>query len=227
MSRYERNKPIISDSDQESLSRCTAAVVGLGGLGGHIAEQLVRIGFGSLILIDCDRVEPSNLNRQLFADTNTVGVQKTAAAQARLSAINPDTALTFYNERLEGENAVRLLSGADIVLDALDNIPSRRVLRDACVALNLPFVHGAIGGWYGQVSFVNPADKTFDWLYPDELDKLTSMGNPAFTPALVASIQVSQAVKWRLQRGDLLSDCVLFLDLLTNSFDVIRVESCL
>jgi molybdopterin/thiamine biosynthesis adenylyltransferase len=158
--KYARNKELINEREQMLLNKKTAAVVGLGGLGGHIAEQLARLGLGHLILIDDDIVEPTDLNRQLFATHKTLGISKTDAAYLRLCEVNPETSCTMYAVRLTNENGIELLNNADIVLDAVDNIRTRLVLESVCAQLNLPLIHGSIGGWWGQVSVVFPGDGT-------------------------------------------------------------------
>lgn len=221
--RYDRNKPLISEEEQKLIGNCAAAVVGLGGLGGTISEQLARLGFGRLILIDGDVVDESNLNRQLFATGETIGEPKTEAALKRLRTANPETVCNACYARLDEKNAVKLLHGADIVFDALDNIPSRRILQKTCRTMGVPLVHGAIGGWCGQVSFLLPGDTAFDYLYPPDSSPATSpqLGNLAPTASLVASMQVAQAVNWLLKKGELLTKRVLYIDLLTQEFNII------
>ena len=225
LSRYDRNKPLITEEGQRLLSGCTAAVAGLGGLGGEIAEQLARLGFGKLILIDCDVTDVTNLNRQLLATEDSIGVHKTETARQRLNSVNSGVKLSVRAERIDERNALDLLSGADIVLDALDNLPSRRILVGACRELGIPVVHGAIGGWYGQVSFILPGDDTLDRLYPtgDEVSGFAGAGAPAFLPPIVASVQTAQAVKWRLGLGGLLAGQVLYMDLLRHSFNIVTL----
>lgn len=226
--RYGRNKPLISGEEQALLKSCTAAIAGLGGLGGTVAEQMVRLGFGKLILIDSDVVEESNLNRQLFAVESSVGKAKTLAARQRLSAVNQKTVLEAHAARIDEKNAVKLLGGADIVIDALDNITSRKIIRDACKVLEVPMVHGAVGGWCGQVCFIPPGGDALDRLYPDGGARAGTepavVPAPAFTAAVVASLQVAQAVKWRLGKGGLLTGRVLYIDLLTQEFDVLALQ---
>ena len=223
--RYARNEAMIGQEEQDRLANVVAAVVGLGGLGGHIAEQLARLGIGSLKLIDCDAVEESNLNRQLFATEATVGMAKTEAAVRRLALVNSSVRLEGISERLEEANALTLLSGAEIVFDAVDNVPTRLLLESACREMAVPLVHGAIGGWHGQVSFIEPGDDTLSLLYPKGLEKgaETKFGTPAFAPGLVASIQVAEGLKYLLGRGELLRRGLLRIDLQANSYTVLHL----
>ena len=223
--RYARNKELISAAEQALLQSKTAAIIGLGGLGGHIAEQLARLGLGRLILIDGDKLEQSNLNRQLFATENLLGLPKTEAALLRLKEVNSAVAYTSHQLRLTADNGPELLQGADIVLDATDNIATRLVLEAVCEQLGLPLIHGAIGGWWGQVSVVFPGDGTLSRLYPDSeaIGIEAKYGNPAFTPALVASIQAAEALKLCLGRPESLRGKLLSIDLLTHEYFTIDV----
>ncbi len=221
--RYDRNRELISQEEQERLKEAHVAVVGLGGLGGHSSEGLARLGIGHLTLIDYDVFDRSNLNRQLFATEANIGRPKAAVAGERLGAVNSSLEYSIREERLTEDNARDLLKGAEIVVDALDSIPSRLVLQKACKDLEIPLVYGAIGGWYGQVSFIAPGDDTLDLLYPDPaavgIEK--QLGNPSFTPALIASIQVAEVLKFLLGKGSLLKKKLLLIDLLNQDYQVL------
>ncbi len=224
--RYDRNKNSISEQDQSKLGTYCVAIVGLGGLGGYIAEELARVGVGKLVLIDGDVFEETNLNRQLLASEVTLGRPKAEVAQERLSQINPLVETKAIVQRLTPQNASDLLGTAQLVMDAVDTISTRRLLQDVCEVLDLPMVHGAISGWYGQVGIIFPKDRLFDFLYPSEAQRgiETVLGNPSFTPALVASIQVAEAIKWMLGKGELLQDRILRIDLLTHEYQIIQTK---
>lgn len=226
MLRYSRNKELISEEEQQKLANFAVAVIGLGGLGGHISEQLARLGIGKLILIDADKVDESNLNRQLFATEKSVGLLKSEAAKERLTAVNSKVEYIFYSEYFDESNADRILSDVNIVVDAVDNISTRFVLQKICKKLNLPLVHGSIGGWYGQVSFIAPGDDTLDLIYTDKngagVEK--KLGNPSFIPAIVASIEVSEVLKYLLNKGELLQGKLLFIDLLMQDYMIIKLK---
>jgi molybdopterin-synthase adenylyltransferase len=224
--RFDRNKELINDSEQEKLNSCTVAVVGLGGLGGHISEQLARLGIGSLILIDGDKIDESNLNRQLFATEKNIGHYKAEAAKERLMLVNSSAKYICHSLLLDDTNAVEIISGADIVLDAVDNIPTRFLLQKVCKKLNIPLVHGSIGGWYGQVSFIAPGDDTLNLIYQREathgIEK--KLGNPAFIPATIASIEVAESLKYILNKGNLLRKKMLYVDLLNQDYTIIELN---
>lgn len=224
--RYERNYTTISLEDQDKLKASCIAIVGLGGLGGYVAEQLARIGVGKLILIDGDVFDETNLNRQLLATESTLGKYKAEVAQQRIQDVNPSIETKVHVRRLNPENALELLDGANLVIDAVDTIPVRKLIQDVCEVMGLPLVHGAISGWYGQIAFILPKDRVMESLYPHEAQRgiETQLGNPSFSPGLVASIEVAEAVKWILKKGTLLHRKVLRIDLLEQEYEIIEID---
>ncbi|MGB4437636.1 MAG: HesA/MoeB/ThiF family protein [Sedimentibacter sp.] len=226
MIRYNRNKELISEKEQQKLAEYTVAVIGLGGLGGHISEQLARLGIGKLVLIDADKVDESNLNRQLFATEKNIGQYKAEAAKERLTSVNSNLEYICYTQFFDETNADKILDDVNIVVDAVDNISTRFVLQKICKKLNLPLVHGSIGGWYGQVSFIAPGDDTLDLIYTDinasGVEK--KLGIPAFTPGIVASIEVAEVLKYLLNKGELLQGKMLFIDLLMQDYMIIKLK---
>jgi len=225
MDRYIKNRNLINSQEQKLLSTKTVAIVGLGGLGGHAAEQLARLGFGHLILIDDDVAAESNLNRQLFVTEKGMGIPKAELALERLRMVNSSIKYTVHNKRLTSKNAALLLEDADIVIDALDNIPGRLMLQEACKHLAIPLVHGSIGGWWGQVCVVFPGDDSLSRIYSstDAIGVEKEYGNPPFTPALVASIQVAEALKCCLNRPEVLRGMLLCVNLLQYEHFTIKI----
>ncbi|MGL4607348.1 MAG: HesA/MoeB/ThiF family protein [Eubacteriaceae bacterium] len=225
MSRYERNFPAFSEDDFNKIQNATIAVVGCGGLGGYVIEMLTRVGVGSLRLIDGDIFESSNLNRQLLSSEKNLGISKAAVGKERVSVINSEVSVEAFHAFLKEENGLALLKNSDLVIDALDNVPSRFVLQTLCLKKNIPLVHGAIGGWFGQVTTIFPGDDTLSKIYSKEkkYDSKAS-GNPSFTPGLVASIQVSEALKIITGKEDLLRKELLYIDLLSNDFFTIKID---
>ncbi|MCL2677893.1 MAG: ThiF family adenylyltransferase [Clostridiales bacterium] len=205
------------------ISGKRVAVAGLGGLGGHICEQFARLGVGALTLIDDDSFESGNLGRQLFCSAETLGQPKAAAAAQRIALVNPKVRVNAFAARLEEENARELLSGADLVMDALDNIPSRKVLQAACTGLALPFVHGAVSGWQGQTATVFPGDGTLGLLYGNAGNGVKNPAVPAFTPAFLASLQVAEGLRLLLGKPPLLRGKLLFVDLSAFSWNLIEL----
>lgn len=215
----------LSEEDMNKLSRSRVCVVGCGGLGGYIIEMLARIGVGYITAIDGDVFDETNLNRQLLSNTKNVGLSKACEAKKRVEIVNPDVIINPIAVMIDSTNASTLLKGHDIVVDALDNINSRRLIQKYSSEFKIPMVHGAIAGFFGQVTTIFPEDNTLDLLYSGDanLNKGVEkeLGNPSFTPALVASIEVAEVIKVLLHKGKPLRKKVLFIDLLNNNFDVL------
>jgi len=224
--RYLRNTRTISRAEQLRLFRSHVAVVGCGGLGGYVTEELCRIGVGTLTVIDPDVFEAHNLNRQLHATLASLGEPKVEAVRRRTGGINPAVTIITRRMSLSRENGQELLAGANLAVDALDSIPARIELAGACERLNIPLVHGSVGGWYGQVTVQYPGDRTLEKLYAGcTADKGVEqdLGTPPFSPALVASIEVSEAIKILLGQGATLRHTLLSIDLLDLEFALVPV----
>ena len=217
--RYERNIPALTEAECALLRQKRVLVVGCGGLGGHIIDQLCRIGVGAIRAVDGDVFEPSNLNRQLLSEIPKLGVSKAKAAADHIARVNPDVSVEAVEAFLTEDNAARLLSGCDIVLDALDNIPSRRILAAACEKANIPYVYGAISGWVAQAAVSMPGDRLIDRLYPEKTE-IKDKSVLSFTPALCASIQTSLCVKLLTGRA-VETGKIYYFDILNQEFETI------
>lgn len=192
--RYARNIPALSETECLALRQKTILVVGCGGLGGHVIDQLSRIGVGALRMVDGDVFEETNLNRQLLSEVPLLGTAKAEAAAERVRRVNPEIMVEAVEEFLTEENAAVLLEDCDAVVDALDNISSRKTLAAACAKAGIPYIYGAISGWVAQAAVSMPGDGLIELLYP-EGTILRDKSVLSFTPALCASLQVSLCVK--------------------------------
>jgi molybdopterin/thiamine biosynthesis adenylyltransferase len=223
--RYEKNQNTISSDEQVTLSTKRACIVGLGGLGQYVAMQLARLGIGQLKLIDYDFFDETNLNRQLFCTTQNIGLPKVSITENNLITINPEVEIIPITVKLDASNASMLLRDTDVVIDSLDSINDRLILQDSCKDLGLVLVSAAIGGWFGHLAVVRPGDDTLKYIYADScavgIEK--EMGNPAFTPAILASMQTVEVVKVLLGKETLPPKKVLYIDLLnlvTESYEI-------
>jgi len=226
--RYQRNRNTLSVSDQLRLFRSSVAVIGCGGLGGYVVEELARLGVGRIVVIDPDVFEEHNLNRQLFSTTANLGTAKVAAAFKRIGEINPAVNLVPVQKPFSPENGADLLSGCQVAVDALDSIKVRLELVELCTSLNIPLVHGAIAGWFGHVATQFPGDKTLQTIYQawktgKGIEQ--TLGNPSFTPALVASLEVAEVCKLLLGQGTALRGRQLLIDLLSMEINVIDLDT--
>lgn len=220
--RYERNR-IFSREQQEELSEKKAAVIGCGGLGGYAIEMLARAGVGHIKVCDGDVFDETNLNRQLLCTEALLGKGKAEAAAERIKAINSEIEAEAVSCNLTEENASEILGGCDVVIDALDSVSAKMLLQKACRQQEIPMVHGAIGGWFGQVTTIFPGNDTLSVIYPEGTEVSQELGNPSFLPAMTAAMQVSEAIKVVLGNEDVLMRKMLFIDLLTNDFQVVEV----
>lgn len=219
MERYCRNELALSPEENLTLKEKSIAIVGLGGLGGYVAEAFARLGVKKITLIDHDVFEITNLNRQLNSYPDNLGQSKVQATQEQLKRVNPEISIKTYPVKLDESNAQALLGSHDIIMDCLDNIPTRLLLEATAEKLTLPLIHGAIGGWYGQVSVVLPGSQTLSKLYQNQEEKISSYwGNPVFIVSTIASIQVAEAVKVLIGRDNTLAGKLLFIDLETPEF---------
>ncbi|MBT1070239.1 HesA/MoeB/ThiF family protein [Pelotalea chapellei] len=223
--RYQRNCTTITIADQLLLFQSRIIVIGCGGLGGYIMEGLARLGVGNIVAVDPDIFEEHNLNRQLLATPATLGKPKVLAALARVNEINPAVTVTPVMDAFCTANGRELLTGVTVAVDALDSISYRLELADSCAGMGIPMIHGAIGGWYGHVVTQLPGETTVqdiyrNWKNGKGIEK--ELGNPAFTPAVVASLQVAEACKVVLGKGELLRRRKLNIDLLDMEFDEVN-----
>ena len=219
--RYQRNRNMLTTGQQLRLCQSRVAVVGCGGLGGYIIEELARLGVGRITAIDPDVFEEHNLNRQLLSSPLQLGCAKVEAAVRRVGEINPAVTVIPLRQTLSRENGRELLSGADVVLDGLDAIAPRLALAESCGELSIPFVHGAIAGWYGQITTLLPGDDVSPRIFQTQAENRgieKRLGNPSFTPAVIASLQVAEACKILLDEGKGLKKRMLFINLLDMEF---------
>ena len=188
--RYIRNLGALTEAECALLRTKTVFVAGCGGLGGYLIEMLLRLGVGAIRAADGDAFEASNLNRQLLSAPQALGQPKAEAAGMRAALVNPDVRFEAIPEFVTEGNAAELIRGCDAVLDALDNIPARRILARACAEEGIPLIHGAICGWSAQAAVVMPGDDFFDRIYPEGVS-LGSKTSLSFTPPFCAAMQAA------------------------------------
>ena len=219
--RYERNIPTLTEEECALLRKKRILVVGCGGLGGHIIDQLCRIGVGFLRVVDGDVFEASNLNRQLLSSVPLLGVSKAKAAADHIARVNPDVDVEAVPAFLTEGNAAEILAGCDIVMDALDNIQSRKILAAACAKAEIPYVYGAISGSVAQAAVSMPGDGLIETLYPEDV-VIADKSVLSFTPAMCASMQSALCVKLLTGRS-VESGKIYYFDLLNHEFETIQM----
>jgi molybdopterin-synthase adenylyltransferase len=226
--RYVRNFNAISQKDQIKLLRSVVAIVGLGGLGGGVTEILARIGIGSLILIDGDVFEDTNLNRQVLCTQLSTGTSKALAAAERVKEINSSVTITMHQQFLDEENALDFLSQAHVIVDCLDSISTRFLVHDAAKKLKTPLVSSAVAGASGQLTTIFPDDDGLSLIYgePDRQPSTgaeKSLGCLPHAVTFLSAMECSEVVKILLNRGSLLRNQLLLIDLETNTLEIMHL----
>lgn len=217
--RYLRNVPALTEAECSILQQKRVLIVGCGGLGGNLISIFSRIGVGYLRIVDGDVFETTNLNRQLFSELPVLGQNKAKVAADRIARINPEITVDVVQAFLTEENAAVLLQDCDIAVDALDNIPGRRILAAACEKAGIPLVYGAISGWVAQWALSLPGDKLVEKLYPEDT-VVRDKSVLSFTPALCASMQAALCVQYLAGRP-VETGKIYYFDLLNQEFETI------
>lgn len=218
------NRGAFSLSDQIKLLQSSAAIIGAGGLGGTVVHGLARIGVGRLSICDGDTFEESNLNRQLIARLDRLGLSKARCAADEIAVINPAIQVSVFDQWADEATLPEILEGCQIAVDCLDNMTSRYHLQSASERMGIPLVHGSVGGMEGFVMIIPPGEAGLNKLYGPEtcaaaLGDDLDLGFPYFTPAMVASLQVKLAVMMLIGRQENGAKKVFHIDMNIPSID--------
>jgi len=230
--RYSRHLilPEVGAAGQARLKAARVLLVGAGGLGSPAALYLAAAGVGTLGVVDGDRVDASNLHRQVLHGTADVGRLKTESAADRLRDVNPHVAVETFSELLVSANALEILRPFDVIVDGSDNFPTRYLVNDACVLLGKPDVYGAIFRFDGQASvFGLPGGPCYRCLFadpppPDLVPSCAEAGVLGVLPGIIGSIQAVEALKLVLGIGESLSGRLLLFDALKLQFRELAVS---
>ena len=221
--------PEIGKAGQERIAAARVLVAGAGGLGCAVLQYLAAAGTGTIGVVDFDHVELHNLPRQLLYTPGDIGKPKATAAKQHLAVLNPRVQVNAMYCRLQLQNAEEMIRGYDFVIDCSDNLETRYLINDACVALGKPFVSGAIYRFQGQLSVFNyQHGPTYRCAFPAEETTVTpascSFAGVLNTLAgIVGVMQANEALKIITGAGEVCSGKLLLLDLLKNSFPEIQV----
>ena len=231
--RYARHiiLPGIGADGQRRLLDARVLVIGAGGLGSPVAMYLAAAGVGTLGVLDFDRVDESNLQRQILHDTSDVGRPKVESAVSRLRAINPGIEVVPHDTLLSSANAFDVLRGWDVVVDGTDNFPVRYLVNDATQMLGIPLVYGSIHQFDGQATVFLPGDAApcYRCLFPEPpppgvVPSCAEGGVFGVLPGIVGSIQATEAIKLITGLGDSLAGRLLIFDALRMDFTEVRVR---
>ncbi len=230
--RYRRhiNFSDIGRQGQSRLLSSSALIVGIGGLGSPAAMYLTSCGVGRIGLVDSDDLDLSNLHRQVLYSSNGTGRPKVTLAHERLSAINPDVKFTTYNVRLDSGNIEKIIKGYDIVVECSDNFATKYLVNDTCVKWDKPVVMGGIYRWEGQVTLVIPGKgPCYRCLFPEPpapgvMLPPEEAGLLGSVPGVIGAIQATEAIKFLIGAGEVLSGRLLRYDARTANFRSLSVQ---
>ena len=231
LERYRRHLvlPEVGFEGQARLKAARVLVVGAGGLGSPVGLYLAAAGIGRLTLIDDDRVDVTNLQRQVLFTAADVGRPKAIAAAERLAALNPHVELVSHPVRLTHSNAPSIIRDHDIVVDCSDNFATRYLVNDTCAALGVPHVHGSVLRFEGQVSlFGADGGPCYRCLFPEPpgagaAPDCAEAGVLGVLPGMVGAVQAAETIKWILQAGASLSGRLLSIDALSMRFTEVAI----
>jgi molybdopterin/thiamine biosynthesis adenylyltransferase/rhodanese-related sulfurtransferase len=224
--RYQRHLllPEVGTAGQLKLLASKVLVLGAGGLGSPVAIYLCAAGVGTLGILDMDIVDWSNLQRQILHNSERIGERKVDSARKTLTALNPDVRVVTHDVRLGADNVVEIISGYDLVVDAMDNFPSRYLVNDASLITRVPVVHGSIFRFEGQTTVFNPyAGPCYRCLFPEPppaefAPSCAEAGVLGVLPGIIGSIQAVEAIKMLLGIGEPLVGRLLAYDALAEEF---------
>ena len=226
LDRYSRQImiPQIGEKGQEKLKRAKVFIAGAGGLGSPVSIYLTAAGVGHLRMVDHDRVDLTNLNQQVVHWTGDVGRRKVESAQEKLNKLNPNVTVEILSVTISEENASELISGFDLIVDAMDNLPTRYLLNKTAIEHGIPFFHGAVNGFEGRAMTVIPGKTAcLRCLYrgPVPESKFPVIG---VTPAVIGCIQATEVIKYLVGSGELLGNRLLAYDGLNLRFTEFKVQ---
>ncbi|WNY28656.1 Molybdopterin-synthase adenylyltransferase [Methanimicrococcus stummii] len=230
--RYDRQLPLFGREGQEKLANASVFIAGAGGLGSPVATYLAAAGVGKIVLLDCDTVEKTNLNRQFLHRDADVGRQKAESGAEKLKAMNPEIQVNSVCDLLTAENVENLIGGCQIIVDALDNDKTRRLLAAFAVRTGRPYFHAAVSGFRGQFASFYPKDgPCYFCAFPEAEDENESNESeqPVFpivgaTAGIIGSMQANEIIKYITNAGKKQVGRLFIWDGLSNSFDVIEIE---
>jgi adenylyltransferase/sulfurtransferase len=226
LDRYSRQImiPQIGEKGQEKLKRAKVFIAGVGGLGSPVSIYLTAAGVGHLRMVDHDRVDLTNLNRQVVHWSGDVGKRKVESAQEKLNKLNPNVTVETLSVTISEENASELITGFDLIVDAMDNLTTRYLLNKKAIEHGIPFFHGAVNGFEGRAMTVIPGKTAcLRCLYrgPVPESKFPVIG---VTPAVIGCIQATEVIKYLVGSGELLGNRLLAYDGLNLKFTEFKVQ---
>jgi molybdopterin/thiamine biosynthesis adenylyltransferase len=228
---FQRNiqVPEVGEAGQIKLLASSVLIIGLGGLGSPALSYLAACGVGEIGIADGDRVELSNLQRQILHGRNDIGSEKTASAARSAARLRPEVRLNVYSSRISTANAAEIIAPYDFVIEATDNFASKFLINDACVCLGKAYSHAGVLGMCGQTMTVIPGRGPCyrcvfgDSPSPGTVSTTQAAGVLGVVPGVLGTIQAAEAIKYFLNCGSLLVGRLLTWDALSMTFREIRL----
>lgn len=219
--RYRRQMLLFGEEGQQVLKEASVLIAGAGGLGSPVAFYLAAAGIGHVRIVDHDVVERSNLNRQILHGEQDIGMPKVDSARRKLAAMYPDILIDTCKVTIDEKSIRTLLDGVDVIVDAMDNYPTRYILNRAAINRRIPLMHGAIHGFDGQATTIIPGESgclrcLFPHPPPQELFPVVGV-----TPGIIGLIQATEVLKYLLGIGILLENRLLLWDGLSCTIEEI------
>ena len=227
LARYDRQIMIkgFGEEGQEKLKRAKVIIAGGGGLGSPSAIYLAAAGVGMIRIVDHDRVELSNLNRQVLHWHKDIGRSKVTSATEKLKKLNPEVEVEAIEETITEDNVSQLMAGFDVVVDAMDNLPTRYLLNKAALEKDIPFVHGAVYGFEGRAMTIIPGKTAcLECVYHGATTPGGKFPVIGVAPAIIGCIQATEVIKYIVGIGALLTNRLLIYDGLNLRFTELQVK---
>mgnify|MGYP000704002822 CR=1 FL=1 len=224
--RYSRmiSLPEMGDKAILNLKRSKILVIGAGGLGSATIPVLAAAGVGALGLVEFDKVENSNLQRQLLYSPSDIGKEKIRIASQKARQLNPGINLTEFSNRIDETNCKKIIEGFDLVLDCTDNFPTRYLINDTCASLKKPLIYSSVSDYEGLVTILhNRNNINLRDIFPGMPKKQAAKGIVPTLPMIIGSIQANEAIKMLTQTGDILDGKLLSYNIQTNSYQVVTL----
>ncbi len=230
--RYSRQIILkeIGGAGQEKLLRSKVFIVGAGGLGAPAALYLAAAGVGTIGIVDYDKVDLTNLQRQIIHHTADIGTEKVKSARAKMQAINPDVNVKTYQTRITAENIAQIIRQYDFVIDGTDNFPSKFLVNDACYFEKVPFSHAGILRFEGQLLTVLPGETAcYRCIFHSPppagaVPSCSQAGVLGVLAGVIGTLQATEAMKYLLGIGDLLTNALLTYNALTTEFRKVKLN---